>query len=139
MRIEGLKPVQVIKRPAYIGKSAGKAGTPENSDNFLSKVRFSDVLKNLREAGNVKFSNHALKRMSQRDIRIEAADLQKLNNAVKSAAGKGSRDSLVFMQTKSNKSVAFVVNIPNKTVVTALDKAEAAGHTFTNIDSALIL
>ncbi len=35
-------------------------------------------------------------------------------------------------------SLAFIVNVPNKTVVTAMDQKEAADNIFTNIDGAVI-
>ena len=33
---------------------------------------------------------------------------------------------------------AFIVNVPNKTVITAMDKAQLMSNVITNIDSAVI-
>ena len=35
--------------------------------------------------------------------------------------------------------LAFIVNIPNRTVVTAMDQAETEENIFTNIDGAVIM
>ena len=52
---------------------------------------------------------------------------------MKRAGEKGIKDSLVVVD-----SYAFIVNVPNKTVVTALDQGETGDHIFTNIDGAVI-
>ena len=58
----------------------------------------------------------------------------RLENGVKQASEKGITDSLVLVD-----SLAFIVNVPNKTVVTAMDQTEANGNIFTNIDGAVII
>ena len=58
---------------------------------------------------------------------------KRLQEGVKRAGEKGIKDSLVVVD-----SYAFIVNIPNKTVVTAMDQGETGDHIFTNIDGAVI-
>ncbi|MCX6169914.1 MAG: flagellar protein [Ignavibacteriales bacterium] len=82
------------------------------------------------ELEKVKFSNHALKRLESRNIQLSENDLSKIQNAVEKAEAKGSKDSLVMMD-----KTAFIVNIPNKTVVTAIAVADSNESVFTNIDS----
>ncbi|PKL83964.1 MAG: flagellar protein [Ignavibacteriae bacterium HGW-Ignavibacteriae-3] len=82
------------------------------------------------ELEKVKFSNHALKRLESRNIQLSDNDLSKIQNAVEKAEAKGSKDSLVMMD-----KTAFIVNIPNKTVVTAIEVADSNESVFTNIDS----
>ena len=36
-------------------------------------------------------------------------------------------------------SLAFIVNVPNKTVVTAMDQSESGDNIYTNIDGAVIV
>ena len=55
-------------------------------------------------------------------------------SGVKKADEKGIQESLVMMD-----SLAFIVNIPNKTVVTAMDQRETEENVFTNIDGAVII
>lgn len=82
------------------------------------------------ELEKVKFSNHALKRLEARNIQLSDNDLSRIQNAVDKAEAKGAKDSLVMMD-----KTAFIVNIPNKTVVTAMEVAESNENVFTNIDS----
>jgi flagellar operon protein len=59
--------------------------------------------------------------------------LARLENGVARAAGKGARDSVVFVD-----GTAFVVSVRNSTVITAVDPEHMREHVFTNIDSAVI-
>jgi flagellar operon protein len=60
-------------------------------------------------------------------------DLQQLTNAVQKADTKGANESLVLL-----RDMAFVVNVKNKTVITAIDSDRLKENVFTNIDSAII-
>ena len=93
-----------------------------------STGRFDAIFK--EELEKVKFSNHALKRLESRNIQLSETELNKIQDAVQKAEAKGSKDSLVMMD-----KTAFIVNIPNKTVVTAIDVANSGENVFTNIDS----
>lgn len=93
-----------------------------------SANQFDAIFK--EELEKVKFSNHALKRLESRNIQLSDVELNKIQDAVQKAESKGSKDSLVMMD-----KTAFIVNIPNKTVVTAIDVANSAENVFTNIDS----
>ena len=52
---------------------------------------------------------------------------------VQLAASKGARESLVLMD-----QTAFVVSVPNRTVITVVDQPNLKQNVFTNIDSAII-
>ncbi len=85
-----------------------------------------------RELEKIKFSKHASERLDSRDISLSSAQLEKLQNAVEKAEKKGAKDSLVMLN-----DTAFIVNIPNRTVVTAMPIADEE-NVFTNIDSVVI-
>jgi flagellar operon protein len=53
---------------------------------------------------------------------------------VEQASKKGVCDSLVLVD-----SLAFIVNVPSRTVVTAMDQTETNSNVFTNIDGAVII
>ncbi len=89
---------------------------------------FDSIFK--EELEKVKFSNHAIKRLESRNIQLSDSDLEKIQSAVEKAEMKGSKDSLVMME-----NTAFIVNIPNKTVVTAMEVSGTNENVFTNIDS----
>ncbi|MBJ7332140.1 MAG: flagellar biosynthesis protein [Solirubrobacteraceae bacterium] len=92
---------------------------------------FGDVL--AKEASSLQFSGHAIQRLQKRGIELDQQTIQRLEGAVEKAAQKGSRDSVVFVD-----STAFVVSVKNNTVITAMDKSNMREHVFTNIDSAVI-
>jgi flagellar operon protein len=92
---------------------------------------FSDVLKS--KLDGIKFSAHASTRIKSRNIPMNEEIIGKLEKAVAGAAEKGARDSLILM-----KNCAFIVNIPNRTVVTAMDGNSMNNNIFTNIDSAVL-
>ena len=108
--------------PLEPGKDVSKANVQDPSTPF--KAIFQEELEKL------KFSNHALKRLENRNINLSESDLGKIQNAVEKAQLKGAKDSLVMM-----KDTAFIVNIPNKTVVTAMPLNNSEENIFTNIDS----
>lgn len=87
-----------------------------------------------QNAGNLRFSKHAVNRLSDRNIELTTAQMQRLNDGAKKAGEKGIQESLVIVD-----ELAFIVNIPNKTVVTAMDQTETADNVFTNIDGAVIM
>jgi flagellar operon protein len=74
-----------------------------------------------------------LTRLQQRGIELAGPTLQRLSEGVQRAAGKGSRDSVVFLD-----GTAFVVSVANNTVITAVGSEHMREHVFTNIDSAVI-
>jgi flagellar operon protein len=92
---------------------------------------FGDVL--AEKTAQVQFSGHALQRVRRRGIEIGQDTLQRLQSGVERAAGKGARESVVFVD-----NTAFVVSVRNRTVITAVDRDHMKDHVFTNIDSAVI-
>ncbi len=87
-----------------------------------------------KNGGNVRFSRHAQQRVEQRGIALTDDFLSDLNAAVSRARAKGSKDMVVIDQ-----SGAFIVNVPNNIVVTAISGDDMKENVFTNIDSAVII
>jgi flagellar operon protein len=94
---------------------------------------FADVLAAKVQSSPLRFSSHALQRIERRGIKVDEATLGRLDGGVARAAAKGSRDSLVLVD-----QTAFVVSVPNRTVITAVDREHMREQVFTNIDSAVI-
>lgn len=92
---------------------------------------FSELL--AHRSHGVQFSNHALQRLGRRGIEVDQATLQRLDDGVSRAAGKGAREAVVLIDQS-----AFVVSVRNRTVITAIDREQMRDHVFTNIDSAVI-
>lgn len=117
-----IQPTQPRPRPG--------AQTNRGSPGSFKKL-FDEKLK---EANGLKFSAHALRRLESRDIQLSQEDHEKLKTAVDQAAQKGANDSLILLN-----QLAFVVNIPNRTVVTAMASDQMHDGIITNIDSAMII
>lgn len=100
--------------------------------NASSEVSFEDVLRQKQKP--LKFSKHATQRLSQRNINLSYEQNIRLTNGVTEAEKKGVNESLVLVD-----NLAFIVNVPNKTVVTAMDQEETNANVFTNIDGAVIM
>ena len=83
-----------------------------------------------KELSKLKFSGHALKRLEARNITLSESELNKIESALEKAEMKGAKDSLVMLDDK-----AFIINVPNKTVITAINIDNEADNVFTNIDS----
>ena len=82
---------------------------------------------------NVKFSKHANQRLESRNINLSEDQMSRLNQGVSKARDKSINESLVMMD-----NLAFIVNVKNNTVVTALESNEES-NVFTNIDGAVIV
>jgi flagellar operon protein len=97
-----------------------------------SDISFADVLK--EKQTTVRFSKHAAQRLESRNISLSDEQSTRLENGIWQASDKGINESLVLVD-----SLAFIVNVPNRTVVTAMDQAETQSNVFTNIDGAVIM
>ncbi|MCX7922379.1 MAG: flagellar biosynthesis protein [Clostridia bacterium] len=94
---------------------------------------FDKILKSkINENTGLKFSKHAELRLKARNINLTENQKEKINEAVSRAEGKGVKESLVLMD-----NLAFVVNVKNKTVITAVSSNELKDNVFTNIDGAV--
>ncbi|MBO5488339.1 MAG: flagellar protein [Eubacterium sp.] len=90
---------------------------------------FGEVLSN--KANELKFSKHASQRLETRNIDVSEEVKARLEDATNQAREKGIKESLVLVD-----NLAFIVNVKNNTVVTAVNDI---GHAvFTNIDGAII-
>ena len=122
--IPSIKQVQNERQALQPKKQNNVGGTP-----------FQSVLQQqMLQKDSLKFSKHATSRLDSRQINLSEEQMTRLNAGVDKAMAKGIRESLVIMD-----NVALVVNIENKTVVTALDHSEATDHVFTNIDGAVVI
>ncbi|MFN3454354.1 MAG: TIGR02530 family flagellar biosynthesis protein [Pseudobdellovibrio sp.] len=105
------------------------------ANTSLQEAGFKNPLAAKDEAKNIlKFSNHAVERMQSRGIMYDSERLSKLEDAVKKAAAKGSKDTLVLMDDS-----AAIVSVKNNTVVTVMDKNNLKENVFTNIDSTIVI
>ena len=113
----------------------------ERTDSIKGQgASFEEILRQKQElhSGELKFSKHADNRLSQRDISLTENQRKRLEDGTEKAREKGMKESLVMVD-----SLAFIVNIRNNTVVTAMslesDSMASEEAVFTNIDGAVII
>jgi flagellar operon protein len=103
-------------------------------DALRNTKGFAEVLENQQRGMEVRLSAHAQERLNQQNITISPQDISRINEAARKAEMKGSRESLILL-----RDLALVVNIRNRTVITAINSARQKDKIFTNIDSTVIL
>ncbi len=119
--------------PGVAGASAPPR-MPANGAPVAGGLSFADVLADRTSAVQApSFSKHALDRLSRRGIQVDAQTLSRLTDGLQRAAGKGSRNSVIFVD-----GTAFVASVQNNTVITAVAPEHMREQVFTNIDSAVI-
>ncbi|MGO9959931.1 MAG: TIGR02530 family flagellar biosynthesis protein [Solirubrobacteraceae bacterium] len=124
----GLRPAPVTPGRVVAAANPGTGAEPASGPSF------ADALAQRTAAAPAPaFSRHALDRVARRGIDLSQSTLQRLAGGVSRASSKGSRDAVVFVD-----STAFVVSVPNNTVITAVGSEHMREHVFTNIDSAVI-
>lgn len=114
----------------------GQRGRIDPRQNLTGeRLSFQEVLqKKVQTDSNLRFSKHASVRLQQRGIDLTDGQLERLMDGTRKAGQKGIKDSLVIVD-----ELAFIVNVPNSTVVTAMDSKDAVENIFTNIDGAVIM
>jgi flagellar operon protein len=102
-------------------------GSNANNSKPIDGNSFAETLS---EVQNVRFSNHAQKRLEYRNINLTEDGMTRLANAVDKAEKRGGKESLVMVD-----DMAFIVNVRDRLVVTALDSKNRGEGVFTQIDS----
>ena len=116
------------------GQYLNNTGKSTNQTIPASNVSFEEILRRQAEAkAELKFSKHADNRLAERNISLTGEQMQRLTDGTNKARQKGIQESLVLVD-----ELAFIVNIKNNTVVTAMNQGENDAI-FTNIDGAVII
>jgi flagellar operon protein len=108
--------------------------TLKASDNPFDFQELLKQAKGIPDGKELKFSKHAMLRMESRNIQLTQAQVGRLEDGIEKASEKGIKESLVMMD-----DIGFIVNVPNQTVITAVDKNDEKEKIFTNIDGAVII
>ncbi|MDK2809111.1 MAG: hypothetical protein PWP24_1848 [Clostridiales bacterium] len=136
--------MKVSNNFSSIEQMVGKIGSYQTSIPNETKTKnasssisnFRDILQKTQENASeetnaLKFSKHANERLESRNIDLSQSQLNRLVNGTQKAREKGINESLVMVD-----NLAFIVNVKNNTVVTAVN--DAKDNVFTNIDGAVI-
>ncbi len=125
-RVPGQEKVDVSNR---LKKTGDKS---EFGELLKSKVEQGGEQKPIH--GGINLSTHAAKRLSERQIDFNGDEYLKVKDAMTKLREKGSKDSLVITD-----KAAYIVDVRNNKVVTAVDKASMNENVFTKIDSTVFV
>jgi flagellar operon protein len=129
-RIKG----QYQKNVASRNISENKKST-EFKEKLLEKLNSSEAsVKNNLDKKDVEISQHAAKRLKERNVAMDGDEFFKLKEAISKLQKKGGQDSLVV-----TSKAAYIVDVPNRKIVTAIDKDNLEENVFTKIDSTMII
>lgn len=118
-----------IQNTQIAGLIQSQAPTPARPSGTVQDSAFANLLQD-----RLKVSGHAQTRLQSRNIALGQEEWDRVLSGVDRAAAKGSKESLVLLD-----DIALVVSVRNRTVITAVDKAQLKENVFTNIDSAVIV
>lgn len=124
-------------QPVVTGKPSLATSPPPSTGESVTRQAgsFAQVLQNqLAQTEGVSFSKHAVQRAAQRSIDLSQQNLDRLNEGVRLAGQKGLNDTLILID-----QTAFLVNVPNNKVITAVNGSDLTGNVFTNIDGTVII
>ena len=93
-----------------------------------------ELARSQQPAQGVEFSKHAISRAQERGIEVTSDLMDQLAGSVVRAQAKGATNILAMDTEK-----AFIINVPNAKVITAITQEEMRENIFTNIDGAVFL
>ena len=103
----------------------------DSSFNDLLQMKLSHAE---AQSQDVTFSKHARSRAEERGIEITQSLIDQLKGGMIRAQAKGAKNILAMDEDK-----AFIINVPNAKVITAITQDEMGESVFTNIDGAVFL
>jgi flagellar operon protein len=98
------------------------------------KNMLQDQIVETKSKHGINLSVHAARRLSEREIEIDNNEFLKIKEAIGKLKLKGGHDSLVI----TNKA-AYIVDVDDNKIVTAIDKNNIENNIFTKIDSTVIV
>ena len=123
----------LVKDPS-LAPSSSPLSQPSSEAPPSSGTSFRDALSAAADDHSLQFSEHALKRVEQRQIPMQGDEMDRLSKAMDTLSQRGSRgQSLVMLD-----QYAYVVHAPSHTVVTAVEPNQSKERVFTNVDSVVI-
>lgn len=128
--------------PAHVAKASAQTERRRETESAQgqSGLSFAQLLRQATQSPPAErldskpivLSNHAVARLQSRGVYPTQQMLSQVAKATDLLAAKNAHESFVAVS-----GVGFVVNVKNRTVVTAMPLHDASAHVFTNIDSAV--
>lgn len=119
-------------RPITTGTPAPK---PNSGVTQEQGRPFSEILaERLKAESGVSFSKHAIQRVTQRNVDLDEANMERLREGLRLAAEKGLGETLILID-----QTAFIVNARANKVITTVNGTDLIGNVFTNIEGTVII
>lgn len=134
MHRKGEKKDEPDQQTVFVDRTGNRSVFKTEKRNQSVKDVGCFIRRCLTATATVKVFKACLQRLESRNISLSEEQNARLEDGVEQAHAKGIKDSLVLVD-----SLAFIVNVPSKTVVTAMDQTETQSNIFTNIDGAVIM
>ena len=106
----------------------------QGQNGIFGAMLQQELEKSRPAAQSVEFSKHAISRAQERGIEVTPDLMDQLAGSVIRAQAKGATNILAMDTEK-----AFIINVPNARVITAITQEEMKENIFTNIDGAVFL
>ena len=106
----------------------------QGQDGTFGAMLQQELVKSEQPVQSVEFSKHAISRAQERGIEVTPDLMDQLMGSVIRAQAKGATNILAMDTEK-----AFIINVPNAKVITAITQEEMRENIFTNIDGAVFL
>ena len=124
----------MIERVSSGNHSQISTQTKQTVQNNNFGAMFQQELEKTQQPRDVEFSKHAITRAEERGIDITPDLIDQLRGSMIRAQAKGATNILAMDSEK-----AFIINVPNAKVITAITQNEMKENVFTNIDGAVFL
>ena len=123
----------VTKTPSQKKLDVSNRLPKEGSVSEFKKILEQNIEERPLHSG-IQLSTHAAKRLEERKIDFRGDEYMKVKDAMAKLREKGSQSSLIV----SDKA-AYIVDVKNNKLVTAVDKGSMSDNVFTKIDSTIFI
>lgn len=125
---------QTVQRQVQRNENANTANSGGFGALLQQEIASAGQAQNQNPAQSVEFSRHAISRVEERGIELTPDLMDQLADSVERAQAKGATNILAM-----DSVYAFIINVPNARVITAITQDEMKENIFTNIDGAVFL
>ena len=130
--IEKLSGQHIARQSAQTGVRSGRSGSTFGA--ALQQEFARQTVQADHPPQEIAFSKHAISRAEERGIEITPSLIDQIKGSMIRAQAKGAINILAVDAEK-----AFIINVPNAKVITAITQDEMRDSVFTNIDGAVFL
>lgn len=126
--------IEKLQGSSIVQQNLSSPQKPEKKDGGFNKLLQMKLESAQQMPQDVTFSKHARTRAEERGIAITQGLIDQLKGGMIRAQAKGAKNILAMDAEK-----AFIINVPNAKVITAITQDEMGESVFTNIDGAVFL